>query len=72
MKLTCNLKFLLDDRDISIRQFSKDIDYRFETCRTFYNNDAAKIKQIPVEFVLKTCSYLEIPIEDLFKIVQED
>lgn len=65
MQLQSNLKTILDERNLSIRQVSKDIDYRFESVRQLYNNDT---KQFPRDLLVKLCAYLEVDISDLLKL----
>ncbi|QNM43723.1 helix-turn-helix domain-containing protein [Shouchella clausii] len=59
-----NLKTLLDERGISIRQLAKDIDYRFESVRKLYNDD---LERLPVDLLDRICDYLNINISDLLK-----
>ncbi|NYV67588.1 helix-turn-helix transcriptional regulator [Bacillus sp. Gen3] len=59
-----NLKPLLDERNISIRQLSKDIDYRFESVRKLYNDE---LERLPVDLLDRVCIYLDIEISDLLK-----
>jgi len=60
-----NLKNLLNERNLSIRQVSKDINYRFETVRQLYNDET---KHYPKELITKLCEYLDVPLEDLLKL----
>ena len=69
MQLQSNLKTILDERNLSIRQVSKDIDYRFESVRQLYNNDT---KQFPRDLLVKLCAYLEVDISDLLKLDRQD
>lgn len=79
MKLKSNLKNILDERDISIRQLAKDIDYRFDSVRVFYNDfittkegKTYDIKQIPIELLVKLCSYLDVSIGELLEVKEND
>ncbi|GAB4073264.1 hypothetical protein GCM10028778_08120 [Barrientosiimonas marina] len=58
-----NLKELLHSRDISIREFSRRIGYRYESVRQLYqgNND-----RIPVPLVERICKELNCDVGDLF------
>lgn len=58
-----NLKAILEERNVSIRQLSQDIDYRFETVRKLYNNE---LKRYPDDLLDRICSYLDITLNDLF------
>jgi len=69
VQLQSNLKTILDERNLSIRQVSKDIDYRFESVRQLYNNDT---KQFPRDLLVKLCAYLEVDISDLLKLDRQD
>lgn len=57
-----NLKKILDERDLSIRQVARDIDYRFESVRQLYNDEN---KSYPKELLSKICDYLDITPGDL-------
>lgn len=48
----------------SVRQISKDIDYRFESVRQMYNNET---KQFPKDLLTKLCEYFECDIADLLR-----
>lgn len=62
MDVQSNLKAILDERGLSIRQVSRDIEYRFATVRQLYNDE---MKQYPRELLAKLCNYLNIRIKDL-------
>ena len=68
LKLHSNLKEILDDRKLSIRQVSRDIDYRFASVRQLYNNE---MKHYPEDLVAKLCEYLKINISDLLYLKEE-
>jgi DNA-binding Xre family transcriptional regulator len=63
--LVSHLKPMLDARRMSIRQFAKRIDYRFEAVRQLYNND---LLRIPAELIDKTCLELNIQPGELFSV----
>jgi DNA-binding Xre family transcriptional regulator len=63
--LTSNLKLILDSRDIKIRQAARDIDYRFESVRSLYNDE---LERYPRELLYKICIYLDITLDDLFSL----
>lgn len=52
-----NLKEILDERQISIRQVSRDIDYRLESVRSLYNDET---ERFPRELLCKLCAYLDV------------
>lgn len=64
--LISNLKEILENKGISIRQFSKDIDYRFESVRKLCNNE---LERLPVELLERVCLELDIDISELLKLV---
>nr|WP_273125870.1 helix-turn-helix transcriptional regulator [Bacillus weihaiensis] len=57
-----NLKVLLDERDISLRQVSRDIDYRLESIRMLYHDE---MERYPRELIDKLCVYLDVPVEKI-------
>jgi DNA-binding Xre family transcriptional regulator len=57
-----NLKPILDEKDISIRQLAKDTDLKFETLRRMYHDET---KQYNKEMIAKVCEVLEVEISDL-------
>jgi DNA-binding Xre family transcriptional regulator len=66
--LKSNLKELLYARRLSIREFARMIDFRFETVRQLYNNE---IYRIPIELIEKVCIELNCTPNDLFTIVKD-
>ena len=68
LKLHSNLKEILDDRKLSIRQVSRDIDYRFASVRQFYNDE---MKHYPEDLFTKLCEYLKINIADLLYLKED-
>jgi DNA-binding Xre family transcriptional regulator len=63
-----NLKQILDQRELSIRQVARDIDYRFDSVRQLYNNEN---KNYPRELLTKLCTYLNVTPGDLLRIEKE-
>lgn len=61
-----NLKELLDAKRLTIREFSRMIDYRFESVRQLYNNDS---KQVPLVLIERVCLELRITPGELFTVV---
>lgn len=62
VQVRSNLKQLADDKGVSIREVSREIDYRFESVRQMYNDE---IKQYPRELLNKLCEYFNCSIKDL-------
>ncbi|MGE7650477.1 helix-turn-helix domain-containing protein [Peribacillus frigoritolerans] len=67
--INSNLKQILDQRNISIRQVSRDIDYRFDSVRQLYNNEN---KNYPRELLTKLCVYLNVTPGELLVLEIED
>lgn len=59
-----NLKQMVDDKSISIRQLSEEIDHGFETVRKMYNDE---LKHFPKDLLDKLCNYFECEPGDLIK-----
>lgn len=62
MRVKSNLKALLDERGISIQQFSRDTGLKFETLRRLYNDDT---KQYQRDTIGRVCEVLGVGIEEL-------
>ncbi|KJD47318.1 helix-turn-helix domain-containing protein [Paenibacillus terrae] len=62
MEIRSNLLTILNEKDITIRQLSKNIDYRYETVRSLCNN---QIERLPLDLLAKICVYLDIRIEEI-------
>ena len=69
MRAKSNLKRLLDDRDISIRQFAEDTGLKFETLRRLYNDDT---KQYQRDTIGRVCEVLGVDIDELLTLTDED
>ncbi|WP_213377356.1 helix-turn-helix domain-containing protein [Bacillus subtilis] len=63
-----NLKPIIDERKISIRKLSKDIDHEYPTVRKLYNDE---MERYPRELLDKVCTYLNIELQELL-IFQKD
>ncbi|GIN80651.1 hypothetical protein B4143_2030 [Bacillus subtilis] len=57
-----NLKHILDERKISIRQLSRDIDHEYPTVRKLYRDE---MERYPRELLDKVCTYLNIELHKL-------
>jgi len=64
-----NLKAILDKNGVSIRQVSRDIEYRFESVRQLYNDE---MERYPKDLLYKLAIYLDIPINELLIIEKEE
>lgn len=60
-----NLKQILDERGLSIRQVARDIEYRLESVRQLYNNET---ERYPRELLTKLCEYLKVTPGDILSI----
>lgn len=57
MLVKSNLKKLLDERELSIRQVARDIEYRLESVRQLYHDE---LERYPRELLSKLCVYLNV------------
>ncbi|MGG1457819.1 helix-turn-helix transcriptional regulator [Bacillus subtilis] len=57
-----NLKPIIDQRKISIRKLSRDIDHEYPTVRKLYNDE---MERYPRELLDKVCTYLNIELQEL-------
>ncbi|OIS73423.1 hypothetical protein A4A35_20275 [Bacillus subtilis] len=57
-----NLKPILDERKISIRQLSRDIDHEYPTVRKLYHDE---MERYPRDLLDKVCMYLNIELQEL-------
>lgn len=69
MRASSNLKAILDERGISIQQFARDSDLKFETLRRLYNDET---KQYQRDTIGRVCEVLDIPIQELIVLIKED
>lgn len=69
MRAKSNLKAILDERQISIQQFARDTDLKFETLRRLYNDDT---KQYQRDTIGRVCEVLDIKIDELLVLVEEE
>ena len=68
MRVKSNLKALLDERDTSIQQFSRDSGLKFETLRRLYNDDT---KQFQRDTIGRVCEVLNVGIAELLLLTDE-
>jgi DNA-binding Xre family transcriptional regulator len=61
--LHSNLDDILADRNISMREFARRIDYRFDSVRKLCYGELARI---PVDLIERTLEELKIDISELF------
>ncbi|MCB4716803.1 XRE family transcriptional regulator [Limosilactobacillus fermentum] len=57
-----NLKSIIDERKISIRKLSRDIDHEYPTVRKLYNDE---MERYPRDLLDKVCTYLNIELQKL-------
>ncbi|KAF6658884.1 helix-turn-helix domain-containing protein [Paenibacillus polymyxa] len=62
MLIHSNLKAIAEARGLTVRQIARDIDYRFESVRTMYNDE---MERYPRDLLAKLCSYLDVGIDEL-------
>ncbi|GAA0373085.1 helix-turn-helix transcriptional regulator [Paenibacillus motobuensis] len=65
MKLRSNLKALADERNVTIREISRAIDYRFETVRLMYNDE---LERYPRDLLMRLCTYFNCGPGELFTV----
>lgn len=63
-----NLKPILDERNISIRKLSNDIDHGFNTVRKLYHDE---MERYPRDLLDKVCTYLNIELHELLTYKRE-
>lgn len=63
-----NLKKILDERDLSIRQVARDINHRPESVRQMYNDE---LERYPRDLLTKLCTYLKVTPGELLVIEEE-
>ncbi|WP_153733482.1 helix-turn-helix domain-containing protein [Sporosarcina obsidiansis] len=69
MRVKSNLKALLDEREISIQQFSRDTGLKFETLRRLYNDET---KQYQRDTIGRVCEVLGVGIEELLVLINSE
>ena len=57
-----NLKQLIDDRGLSVRQVAREIDYRLGSVQDLYNDVT---ERIPRDLLDKLCKYFNCSVSDL-------
>lgn len=60
-----NLKALATARGLSIREIARDIDYRFESVRSLYNDE---MERYPRDLLSKLCVYFGVSVAELLVI----
>lgn len=68
-RVKSNLKAILDEKEISIRQFAKDTGLQYETLRRMYNDDT---KQYQRDTLGRICEILDVGIDEILTIVDEE
>ncbi|WP_433943627.1 helix-turn-helix domain-containing protein [Paenibacillus sp. SN-8-1] len=69
MTVRSNLRTLADARGLSIREIARDIDYRFESVRSMYNDDT---ERYPRDLLTKLCVYFDVEIGELLTLQKGD
>lgn len=68
MRVKSNLKTILDERDIKIRELERLTGINFETLRRLYNDDT---KQYQRDTIGRICEVLDVKIGDLLILVDD-
>lgn len=69
MRVKSNLKTILDERKMSIRELERKTDLKFETLRRLYNDTTVQYHRDAIGTI---CKVLGIGIADLLILVEED
>ncbi|WMX58112.1 helix-turn-helix transcriptional regulator [Peribacillus sp. R9-11] len=69
IRVKSNLKKILDERNISIRQLASMTDLKFETLRRLYNDDT---KQYQRDTIGRICEVLDIQINDILVLIEDN
>jgi DNA-binding Xre family transcriptional regulator len=69
MRVKSNLKAILDERDISLRQLEKMTGLPFETLRRLYNDET---KQYQRDTIGRICEVLNLKISDILILEDEE
>ncbi|MGE7608936.1 helix-turn-helix domain-containing protein [Peribacillus frigoritolerans] len=69
IRVKSNLKKILDERNLSIRQLASMTDLKFETLRRLYNDDT---KQYQRDTIGRICEVLEIQINDILVLIEDE
>lgn len=62
MQIRSNLRQIIDQRDIKIKELARAINYRFESVRLMYHDE---MERYPRELLAKLCEYLNVGIDEL-------
>lgn len=62
MPIYNRIKEELDKRDITVREFARQIDYSFESVRRVVNDQASSYSR---DLLDRTCRFLEMDVSDL-------
>lgn len=62
MTVRSNLKSIVDERGVSLRQLSQDIGHRFESVRKMYNDE---LERFPRDLLAKLCEYFDVTPAEL-------
>lgn len=60
-----NLKAIMDNKQLTIRQLARDIDHRPESVRQMYNDE---LERYPRELLTKLCKYFNVTPGELLKL----
>lgn len=62
MAIKMNLKPFLEEKEISMRQFARDIDHHHDQVRKYCNGE---MKRIPVDLIDKICRELGVQLHEI-------
>jgi len=69
-KLQCHLKKYLEERDISVRKLSEEINERRDTINDLANNRDMNNRRIPASLLAKLMMYFDVTLDDLFTLIE--
>lgn len=68
MRVKSNLKAILDERDISIRQLAEDANLKYETVRRLYHDETMQYQRDSIGSI---CKALKIELSELLILEDE-
>lgn len=68
MIIRSNLRSLADKRGVKIRELAREIDYRYESVRSLYNDE---MERYPRDLITKLCVYFDCEVGDLLYLSAE-
>lgn len=70
--LMCNLKSILNEKNISANKLANEINERRSTINDLINNNSMSKRQIPARMIAKICFYLNVSPSELFTVITSE